>query len=92
MAKKKGRVFSGARPTGRQHLGNYLGAIKNYVALQDEFEDGRIDLIGNGQEPSPVAIETGRIELLLTDAAGDVVHLGWPVELSNSGATRGTGR
>jgi tryptophanyl-tRNA synthetase len=35
---KKGRVFSGARPTGRQHLGNYLGAIQNYVALQDEYE------------------------------------------------------
>jgi tryptophanyl-tRNA synthetase len=35
---KKGRVFSGARPTGRQHLGNYLGAIKNYVSLQDEYE------------------------------------------------------
>jgi tryptophanyl-tRNA synthetase len=35
---KKGRVFSGARPTGRQHLGNYLGAIRNYVALQDEYE------------------------------------------------------
>lgn len=35
---KKGRVFSGARPTGRQHLGNYLGAIKNYVRLQDEYE------------------------------------------------------
>ncbi len=34
---KKGRVFSGARPTGRQHLGNYLGAIQNYVALQDEY-------------------------------------------------------
>jgi len=34
----KGRVFSGARPTGRQHLGNYLGAIKNYVALQDEYD------------------------------------------------------
>ncbi|MDZ4158967.1 MAG: tryptophan--tRNA ligase, partial [Anaerolineaceae bacterium] len=27
----KGRVFSGARPTGRQHLGNYLGAMRNYV-------------------------------------------------------------
>lgn len=38
MTEKKGRVFSGARPTGRQHLGNYLGAIKNYVALQDEYE------------------------------------------------------
>jgi tryptophanyl-tRNA synthetase len=37
MAEKKGRVFSGARPTGRQHLGNYLGAIKNYVALQEEY-------------------------------------------------------
>lgn len=34
---KKGRVFSGARPTGRQHLGNYLGAIKNYVALQKDY-------------------------------------------------------
>jgi len=32
----KRRVFSGARPTGRQHLGNYLGAIQNYVNLQDE--------------------------------------------------------
>jgi tryptophanyl-tRNA synthetase len=35
---KKGRVFSGARPTGKQHLGNYLGAIKNYVSMQDEYE------------------------------------------------------
>ncbi|HVN56592.1 MAG TPA: tryptophan--tRNA ligase [Anaerolineaceae bacterium] len=37
MNLKKGRVFSGARPTGRQHLGNYLGAIQNYVALQDDY-------------------------------------------------------
>ena len=35
---KLGRVFSGARPTGRQHLGNYLGAIQNYVALQDSYD------------------------------------------------------
>ncbi len=32
------RVFSGARPTGRQHIGNYLGAIQNYVKLQAEYE------------------------------------------------------
>ena len=38
MSNKKGRVFSGARPTGRQHLGNYLGAIRNYVALQDDYD------------------------------------------------------
>jgi tryptophanyl-tRNA synthetase len=38
LAASKDRVFSGARPTGRQHLGNYLGAIQNYVALQDQFQ------------------------------------------------------
>jgi tryptophanyl-tRNA synthetase len=38
MSEKKGRVFSGARPTGRQHLGNYLGAIKNYVAMQKDYD------------------------------------------------------
>ncbi len=38
MSAKKGRVFSGARPTGRQHLGNYLGAIQNYVALQTDYD------------------------------------------------------
>jgi tryptophanyl-tRNA synthetase len=38
MSEKKGRVFSGARPTGRQHLGNYLGAIRNYVALQSDYD------------------------------------------------------
>ncbi|OGO02504.1 MAG: tryptophan--tRNA ligase [Chloroflexi bacterium RBG_13_54_8] len=34
----KKRVFSGARPTGRQHIGNYLGAIQNYVSLQQEYD------------------------------------------------------
>jgi tryptophanyl-tRNA synthetase len=34
----QGRVFSGARPTGRQHLGNYLGAIRNYVDLQKDYD------------------------------------------------------
>jgi tryptophanyl-tRNA synthetase len=32
------KVFSGIRSSGRLHLGNYLGAIKNWVALQDEAE------------------------------------------------------
>ena len=34
----KQRVFSGFRPTGKQHIGNYLGAIKNWLLLQDDFE------------------------------------------------------
>ncbi len=36
MAKQ--RVFSGIRPTGRLHIGNFLGAVQNYVKLQDEYE------------------------------------------------------
>ena len=31
----KKRVFSGSRPTGRLHLGNYLGGLKGYLALQE---------------------------------------------------------
>ncbi len=33
------RIFSGVQPTGNLHLGNYLGAIRNWVHLQDDFED-----------------------------------------------------
>lgn len=32
------RVFSGIQPTGNLHLGNYLGAIANWVAMQDAYE------------------------------------------------------
>ena len=32
------RIFSGAQPTGELHIGNYLGALKNWVALQDEYD------------------------------------------------------
>ena len=34
----KKRIFSGAQPTGQLHIGNYLGALKNWVALQEEYE------------------------------------------------------
>ena len=33
----KGIIFSGMRPTGMLHLGNYLGALQNWVALQQEY-------------------------------------------------------
>ena len=32
------RVLSGVQPTGSIHMGNYLGAIKNWVALQEEYD------------------------------------------------------
>jgi tryptophanyl-tRNA synthetase len=34
----RNRIFSGIQPTGNLHLGNYLGAIRNWVALQHDFE------------------------------------------------------
>lgn len=39
MQNKKSRVFSGIQPTGNIHLGNYLGAIKNWVDSQDYYEN-----------------------------------------------------
>ncbi len=34
----KKRIFSGAQPTGQLHIGNYLGALKNWAALQDDYD------------------------------------------------------
>lgn len=34
----KKRIFSGIQPSGNLHLGNYLGAIKNWIKLQDEYD------------------------------------------------------
>src|SRR5512132_3867713 len=34
----QGRIFSGVQPSGNLHLGNYLGAIRNWVRLQGEYE------------------------------------------------------
>jgi hypothetical protein len=36
-AARRKRILSGVQPTGAIHLGNYLGAIRNWVALQDEY-------------------------------------------------------
>jgi len=38
-AKKRPRILSGMRPTGKLHLGNYLGALQNWVGLQESCEN-----------------------------------------------------
>ena len=38
MEKRKEKVMSGIRPTGFLHLGNYFGALQNYVKMQDEYD------------------------------------------------------
>lgn len=35
----KKRILSGMRPTGKMHLGNYVGALENWVSLQGEYEN-----------------------------------------------------
>jgi len=37
-AKTRKRVLSGMRPTGKLHLGNYVGALQNWVGMQDEYQ------------------------------------------------------
>src|SRR5207248_8041094 len=45
-ALQRARVLSGMRPTGRMHIGNYFGALANWVRLQNER------MPGAGQEPT----------------------------------------
>ena len=35
---RKKRIFSGIQPSGELTLGSYMGALKNWVALQDEYD------------------------------------------------------
>ena len=32
------RIFSGAQPTGNLHIGNYIGALRNWAALQHDYD------------------------------------------------------
>jgi len=56
------RIFSGIQPSGELHLGNYLGAVKNWVALQHQHESiiGIVDLhaITQPYEPGSLAQRT----------------------------------
>src|SRR5579859_4999515 len=38
LSKNRKRVLSGMRPTGKLHLGNYVGALQNWVGMQDQYE------------------------------------------------------
>jgi len=56
------RIFSGAQPTGNVHLGNYLGALRNWVALQREYESFfcivNLHAITLPQDPKVLAAKT----------------------------------
>src|SRR5205085_6816526 len=56
------RIFSGAQPTGNVHLGNYLGALRNWVALQRDYESlfciVNLHAITLPQDPKVLAAKT----------------------------------
>jgi tryptophanyl-tRNA synthetase len=56
------RIFSGAQPTGNVHLGNYLGALRNWVALQRDYESFFCIVNLHGitlpQDPKVLAVKT----------------------------------
>jgi tryptophanyl-tRNA synthetase len=62
------RVFSGVQPSGNLHLGNYLGAIRNWVLTQDEFENVFcvVDLhaITLPQDPDALRTKTCEVAML----------------------------
>ena len=35
---QKKRILSGMRPTGKLHIGHYVGALENWIKLQDEYK------------------------------------------------------
>jgi len=69
----KRRVLSGVKPTGKAHLGNYLGAMKNHVSMQDEYES----FIFIADLHSLTTVKDARqLQELITDIALDYLALG----------------
>ena len=69
------RIFSGIQPTGNLHLGNYLGAVRNWVRLQHEFECifCVVDMhaITAWQEPAELAAHTREVAAAILAAGVD---------------------
>jgi tryptophanyl-tRNA synthetase len=74
----KARVFSGVQPTGNLHIGNYLGALKNWVEIQGNYESifGIVDLhaITVYQEPAELRLKILETAALFLAAGIDPKH------------------
>ena len=68
------RVFSGVQPTGNLHLGNYLGAIKNFVNLQNKFECVYciVDLHAITNRQDPKALRLNVLETIASFVAAGI--------------------
>jgi tryptophanyl-tRNA synthetase len=69
------RIFSGVQPTGNIHLGNYLGAVRNWVKLQHEYESFfcivNLHAITIPQDPETLAKKTRELTRLYLAAGID---------------------
>ena len=69
------RIFSGAQPTGNLHLGNYLGALRNWVALQHEYESFfcvvNLHAVTVPQDPKQLAEKTREVARIYLAAGVD---------------------
>src|SRR5947209_6218062 len=69
------RIFSGAQPTGNLHIGNYLGALRNWVALQHEYESFfcvvNLHAVTIPQDPSVLAAKTKEVARIYLAAGID---------------------
>jgi tryptophanyl-tRNA synthetase len=69
------RIFSGAQPTGNLHIGNYLGALRNWVELQHDYESFFcvVDLhaITIPQDPAKLAAKTKEVARIYLAAGID---------------------
>jgi tryptophanyl-tRNA synthetase len=69
------RVFSGIQPTGELHIGNWLGAVKNWVALQDQYDClycvVDLHVLTVPYEPAALAERTREMHLSLVAAGLD---------------------
>jgi len=69
------RIFSGAQPTGNLHIGNYLGALRNWVELQHDYESFfcvvNLHAITIPQDPAKLAAKTREVARIYLAAGVD---------------------
>ena len=70
------KIFSGVQPTGNLHLGNYIGAIKNFVSLQNEKDNNCIfcvvDLHAITVKQNPIELKNNIRETAATFIASGI--------------------
>ena len=68
------RIMSGIQPTGNLHIGNYLGALRNWVELQEEYETfyAIVDLHALTQRPAAADLRAATREIAIGVLASGV--------------------